>query len=191
MDQQYMQEGKDSKFIPMTSIMSGVEKEVTEDISYYTDQIANVIMIGAPDGNGWVLADAGLPYGAKQIKRAAAERFGEGVPPQAIILTHGHFDHVGSLVELLDEWDVPVYAHELEMPYLTGEKSYPIPDGSVEGGFWQKYPQCIRMIQLILEIRSAFCHPIIPYQNYPGGDGCTRQVTHQAMCLTFVKMTVC
>jgi hypothetical protein len=29
--------------------------------------------------------------------------------PASIILTHGHFDHAGSALELAREWDVPVY----------------------------------------------------------------------------------
>ena len=34
-------------------------------------------------------------------------------------MTHGHFDHVGSLEKLANEWHVPVYAHYLEVPYLN------------------------------------------------------------------------
>jgi glyoxylase-like metal-dependent hydrolase (beta-lactamase superfamily II) len=57
-------------------------------------------------------------------------------PPSAIVLTHGHFDHVGSLRRLAAEWRVPIYAHPLEMPYLTGRSSYPPPDPAVGGGLW-------------------------------------------------------
>ena len=60
--------------------------------------------------------------------------FGHGNRPAAILLTHGHFDHVGALKTLAEEWDVPVYAHTLELPYLTGRSSYPPPDPSVGGG---------------------------------------------------------
>ncbi|HLR52211.1 MAG TPA: MBL fold metallo-hydrolase [Candidatus Avamphibacillus sp.] len=129
---------KDYKYIPMTSMGSGVGHEVTSDVYYYTDQIANFTFVGDPSSENWVLIDAGLPEGAGSIRTAIVERFGEKSKPKAIILTHGHFDHVGGLVDLIEDWNVPVYAHELEFPYLTGEKSYPEPDVTVEGGMLAK-----------------------------------------------------
>jgi glyoxylase-like metal-dependent hydrolase (beta-lactamase superfamily II) len=85
-------------------------------------------------GGPWLLVDAGLWGSAGRIKKLAEERFGKGTKPEAIILTHGHFDHIGALKDLLREWDVPVYAHPLEIPYLTGQSSYPPPDPTVGGG---------------------------------------------------------
>ncbi|GGB44599.1 MBL fold metallo-hydrolase [Lentibacillus populi] len=128
----------DDKFIPMTSITSGVGEEVRNDVYYYTDQIVNISFIGLPEEGEWVLVDAGLPRAATEIRAVVRERFGKDSKPAAIILTHGHFDHVGGLVDLMQEWEVPVYAHKLELPYLTGEKSYPEPDATVEGGFLAK-----------------------------------------------------
>jgi glyoxylase-like metal-dependent hydrolase (beta-lactamase superfamily II) len=49
-------------------------------------------------------------------------------------MTHGHFDHVGSLETLADHWDVPIYAHLLEQPYLDGRSAYAPPDPTVGGG---------------------------------------------------------
>ena len=51
-----------------------------------------------------------------------------------MILTHGHFDHIGSARSLCETWDVPIYAHTDEMPYLTGDMAYPPPDPTVGGG---------------------------------------------------------
>src|SRR5207248_2917681 len=90
------------------------------------------------EGNEWVLIDAGMPRSADNIITEAEECFGKNNPPKAIILTHGHFDHVGAIVELIEKWKVPVYAHELELPYLTGQRDYPEPDASVEGGLLAK-----------------------------------------------------
>ena len=83
----------------------------------------------------WVLIDAGLPGSASKIKQHAEQLFGADTPPVTILLTHGHFDHVGGLHGLLAAWPaVPVYAHPLELPYLTGRSAYPPPDPTVGGG---------------------------------------------------------
>jgi len=131
-----MHQSRDNKVIPMTSISSGKLREARSDVAYYTDQIVNVIFIGTAEH--WVLVDAGMPMGGDEIRLVAEDRFGPQSKPAAIILTHGHFDHVGGIVYLIDHWNVPVYAHSLEFPYLTGALSYPEPDQTVEGGLLAK-----------------------------------------------------
>ncbi len=130
--------GEDYKFIPATSIKSGTGKEVLPDLYSHTVQIVNISLVGHPDTSDFVLIDAGMPQSANEIISVINERFGEGSRPKAIILTHGHFDHVGAIIELVQRWDVSVHAHELEMPFLTGKTSYPEPDPTVEGGMISK-----------------------------------------------------
>ena len=109
---------------------------VAPEVSYLLDKMVNVVFVGPPNAGdrGWVLVDAGLPGSASKIRDAAGRLFGEGVRPAAIVLTHGHVDHIGAIHTLSAEWDVPVYAHELELPYLTGRSAYPPPDPFVGGG---------------------------------------------------------
>lgn len=110
--------------------------DVTTDVAGLKTLFVNLFLIGEPGtGNPWVLVDAGLPGYTGQIKKKAEQLFGPNAKPDAIVLTHGHFDHTGSLKSLLKEWpDVPVYAHKLELPYLTGKSSYPPPDPAIGGG---------------------------------------------------------
>lgn len=108
--------------------------EVAQDVWGTKDIFVNMYMVRNPHDGKWVLIDTGLKSSAHKIKKMAAELFGPNSRPGAIILTHGHFDHTGSLIQLADEWNVPVYAHYLEIPYLTGRSSYPPPDSSVGGG---------------------------------------------------------
>ena len=111
-------------------------EEVRPDLAFKRLAIVNSLFFGLPDAGDrqWTLIDCGIPGTAGLIKRAAARRFGENARPAAIIQTHGHFDHVGALEELAAEWDAPVYAHPLELPYLNGQAAYPPPDPAVGGG---------------------------------------------------------
>jgi glyoxylase-like metal-dependent hydrolase (beta-lactamase superfamily II) len=110
--------------------------EVAPDVGCLELAIVNVCFVGNPGAGDreWVLVDAGMPTSARAIVREAEKRFGVDARPSAIVLTHGHFDHVGSLRSLAERWDVPIYAHELEAPYLTGRSPYPPQDPTVGGG---------------------------------------------------------
>ena len=115
---------KDRLYFPVASGVWG-----TKDI------FVNMYMIKSEETGEWVLADTGLKSSAPRIRKMAEKLFGPGARPAAIVLTHGHFDHAGSLKKLLEEWgDVPVYCHYLELPYLSGKSAYPPADPSVGGG---------------------------------------------------------
>ena len=111
-------------------------RTITRDLAYLKTVLVNVFFSGLPGAGDrdWVLIDAGIPGQAEAIVSAAARRFQPAARPSAIILTHGHFDHVGALPSLAKLWDVPIFAHELELPYLTGRSPYPPPDATVGGG---------------------------------------------------------
>src|SRR5690242_16105277 len=108
--------------------------ELAADLAYQRQAIVNVMLYGLPDSDHWVLIDAGMPGLSGRIEKAAVERFGKDTPPKAIILTHGHFDHIGNLKTLAEKWDIPIYASSEEIPYLDGSLSYPPPDPTVGGG---------------------------------------------------------
>ena len=112
-----------------------VAEQTLPDVAFYRTLIVNVIFIGAENAREWVLVDCGIGHYAKRIIEAAQKRYGSR-PPQAIILTHGHFDHVGSAKKLADHWNVPIYIHPKEMEYVTGKRDYPVGDATVGGGLF-------------------------------------------------------
>jgi glyoxylase-like metal-dependent hydrolase (beta-lactamase superfamily II) len=69
-----------------------------------------------------VVIDPG--YDAKKILAFLEEK---NLHPDAILLTHGHFDHVGAVKDLAADTDCKVFVHELEhtMPHtITAGKLY-------------------------------------------------------------------
>ncbi|MBC8143233.1 MAG: MBL fold metallo-hydrolase [Armatimonadetes bacterium] len=101
--------------------------------------LVNAYLVG--NAQGWVLVDAGIAGQFEAIKDAADQVFGFDARPQAIILTHAHTDHAGSALPLAVYWNVPVFAHPLELPFITGKSDYPPADPTTGGlmGFVMRF----------------------------------------------------
>jgi glyoxylase-like metal-dependent hydrolase (beta-lactamase superfamily II) len=70
-------------------------------------------------GSSWVLIDAASPHDDPVIRKTAQTLFGAKQAPAAILLTHDHPDHAGSVRELARIWDCPVYVHPAELPLTS------------------------------------------------------------------------
>ncbi len=115
-----------------TITRTGAFEEIAPGVARLGIVFVNVYFVGEP-GEPWVLVDTGLPHTTALTREAAQARYGADARPEAIVLTHGHFDHAGSALALAEAWDVPIYAHLLELPFLTGQSDYP-PSDSTMGG---------------------------------------------------------
>ena len=60
-----------------------------------------------------VIIDPGAS--AKKLVKQIQE---DNVKPVAVLLTHGHFDHVGAAEDIAKEFDIQIYAHEAEKDTL-------------------------------------------------------------------------
>jgi glyoxylase-like metal-dependent hydrolase (beta-lactamase superfamily II) len=76
-------------------------------------------------GEGLTLVDSGLAGAADQIV-AQLQEAGYAISElRAIVLTHAHGDHMGSVAELARRSGAQVLAHQDEMPYIEQAKTMP------------------------------------------------------------------
>ncbi|MBR8741928.1 MBL fold metallo-hydrolase [Nocardiopsis sp. MG754419] len=86
---------------------------------------ANCYVLAPAPGGDCVIVDPGQEASA-QVAKVLAEH---DLTPAAILLTHGHFDHVWSAPELAEAHEVPVYLHPADHGLLTE------PAAGVDAGF--------------------------------------------------------
>lgn len=68
----------------------------------------------APSGRQALIVDAGTGAAAKIADLVRAE----GLEPQAIVLTHGHPDHIWTARELSDRYEIPAYIHAKDVSWF-------------------------------------------------------------------------
>lgn len=83
--------------------------EVAEGVHRITHAHVNCYLI--EDEDGVTLVDAGLPSMWSMLLEGLEERGRGPGDVRALVLTHGHFDHVGFARRVQQEWGVPVYGH--------------------------------------------------------------------------------
>lgn len=71
--------------------------------------------------DGVYIVDTGMAFMGKAILKEA-EKLGN---LKAILLTHGHSDHVGGLKKILEIKKFPVFSHEADIKYMEGKEPFP------------------------------------------------------------------
>jgi glyoxylase-like metal-dependent hydrolase (beta-lactamase superfamily II) len=82
---------------------------------------AHVYVLDAADR--WTMVDSGLTGDADRIMAELDSAGYDLVNLQAILLTHAHSDHTGSVAEICRRSGAPVLAHEAEVPYVEQTES--------------------------------------------------------------------
>lgn len=69
---------------------------------------------------GPLLVDSGTPQNKARLKRLLGD-----IKPVGLFLTHHHVDHAGGARMIWEEYELIVYAHPLDIPYLLKKRRRP------------------------------------------------------------------
>lgn len=87
-------------------------RDVADGVDFISHAHVNCYLI--EDDSGVTLVDAGLPRMWPMVQEALHNRGREPEDIRALVLTHGHFDHVGFARHLRRELRIPVYVHSAD-----------------------------------------------------------------------------
>jgi glyoxylase-like metal-dependent hydrolase (beta-lactamase superfamily II) len=102
------------------------------------------------DGKDITLVDSGYHGDADRVTASLARVGGAGARLSAVLVTHAHADHFGSVARLRAEYGVPVYAHRDELAHLRGDVVEQIAVSQVVVRAWR--PRVLRWTVDILRV---------------------------------------
>ncbi|MFH1022248.1 MAG: MBL fold metallo-hydrolase [Planctomycetota bacterium] len=110
------------------------------------DLVVRGVAVGPLETNAWIVGSRrsgdGVvidPGADVDLIRAAARKV--GISPRRILITHGHFDHVGAAAALSRATGAPVYLHREDSFWIerlveqTEAFGFPAPEKPVVGGY--------------------------------------------------------
>jgi glyoxylase-like metal-dependent hydrolase (beta-lactamase superfamily II) len=87
----------------------------------------SIFLIHIPSSKDCILVDGGDPENVTKLSNAISSHL-ESFPEyklKYIVITHGHFDHTGALLKLLNDYkDIKIVMGENEIPFVVHGKKY-------------------------------------------------------------------
>ncbi len=100
--------------------MASVLETVATGVYRYADGLVNWYVVEGD--SGLALIDTGWPRSWRRVEAALAELRRKPKDVTAILLTHGHGDHLGAAEKARQASGAPVRAHRNEVPRVQGKK---------------------------------------------------------------------
>ncbi len=111
------------------------------------------------DGESFLI-DTGTPSSRKMLESQIKAKI-DTKTLNGIIITHAHFDHIGSAAFLQRKFDCEIYVHERDIPYLKGVKKLRFSGvfgkltSLVERFLRVEYPEKVKPVDEVFEVFST------------------------------------
>jgi glyoxylase-like metal-dependent hydrolase (beta-lactamase superfamily II) len=118
--------------------------------------IVNWYLVG--DDDGVTVVDAAAPGYRSQLGRGLRELGRTLTDVKAVVLTHGHADHVGFAEQLRTELDIPVYVHRGDRDLATSGKPFGYRERSMLP--YYRYPMSFKLVYELGKNGALLPNPI-------------------------------
>jgi len=99
-----------------------LELDAAPGVHRIEDSFTNWYLV--EDGDRITVVDAGLPTSWRSFQDALARLGRRADDVDALVLTHGHFDHIGFAERVRADLGIPVYVHEDDVPLTRLPRRY-------------------------------------------------------------------
>jgi len=99
-----------------------LQANVADGVHRVEDAYTNWYIV--EDGDRLTIVDAGVPRSWESLLDALRSLKRSTDDIAAVVLTHGHFDHLGFAERAREALDVPVYVHENDVPLTRHPRRY-------------------------------------------------------------------
>lgn len=143
-----------------------LESEVVPGVHRVEDSFTNWYLV-EEDGRLTVV-DAGVPNSWDSLTTAVT-RLGRRLSDiEALVLTHGHFDHIGFAERARTELGVPVWVHENDVPLTRQPRRYGRERPPLR--YVATQPRALPIIASFVRTRAFWPRPVGEVRRYSGGE---------------------
>jgi glyoxylase-like metal-dependent hydrolase (beta-lactamase superfamily II) len=143
-----------------------LERDVAPGLHRIEDANVNWYLLEGDDG--LTIVDAGVPASWNSLLDALHELGRVPGEVRAIVLTHGHFDHIGFAERARTTLKIPVWVHEDDAPLLRKPRQYT--HERARSRYLMSYPQALPILAKLLWARACWPPPVREVSRYTGGE---------------------
>lgn len=131
-------------------------QQVADGITWIEGSRTNAYLV--VDGDEVCLVDTGYPGDFPRIVAALEDSRRTLADVSAVLLTHGHVDHVGSAERIRRDHDATVFAHEVEAAQVRGDVEERISNGFMIGHLW--WPKMLSFLWNVITAQALKTEPV-------------------------------
>ena len=147
------------------SLRTMLQTDVAPGIHRVEDAYTNWYLV--EDAGRLTIVDAGVPASWDSLQDALRRLGRAPGDVEAVVLTHGHFDHVGFAERARSELGVPVYVHENDVPLTRHAWRYD--HERTRSYYFATQVRALPIVAALLRHRAFWPAPVREVVRYEGG----------------------